>query len=492
MSYNKKSTILIAGGGTSGWSTAAMLSSLKNVNIVILEPSTIPTLGVGESTIPHIHYAHKKMEFDVFKSAEWLDSVDGTVKFSIEFKDFYTKNHEWVHPFFDAYGIDRAYLSNSLIHGVNFDTAVEQKTFMFNKSTAGIRRQRGFVSNESWFKTSGCTKEAAFHMNAIKYAEYLKSKTLTRTNVTLYDAHIVKVNLDETGSVSNIITNEGTTLNADFYIDCTGSHSVLINAMNEPWIDASDRLFVDGAWLAQLPYSQPEVQLRNTTYCEGLSSGWVFNIPLQSRVGTGYIFSSGHQKDQAAADEFAEHLHTQYGYDKDKLSFRRLKFKTGYRKRQWVNNVVAIGMSNFFCEPLESTAIAMANSSALCFREVLQNLHVPLDITRDRFNDSQWQLANSVIDFVEMHYTLTQRQDSEFWQDYYNKPFQPHQQEFIDIYRKSANNKTLDSQTIKECLGRYSMFCNLSYAMMFYGNGLLPKSCISDNYAEPLTAGQSH
>jgi hypothetical protein len=186
MSYNKKSTILIAGGGTSGWSTAAMLSSLKNVNIVILEPSTIPTLGVGESTIPHIHYAHKKMEFDVFKSAEWLDSVDGTVKFSIEFKDFYTKNHEWVHPFFDAYGIDRAYLSNSLIHGVNFDTAVEQKTFMFNKSTAGIRRQRGFVSNESWFKTSGCTKEAAFHMNAIKYAEYLKSKTLTRTNVTLY------------------------------------------------------------------------------------------------------------------------------------------------------------------------------------------------------------------------------------------------------------------------------------------------------------------
>jgi len=465
--------IVIAGGGTAGWSTAAILSSLNNINITVLDPSDIPTIGVGESTLPHIHKAHQKMGFDIFRKQEWLDSVDGTVKLTIEFADFYKKDSLWVHPFFDAYGIDRQFLTNTLIYGVG-DVYDLQEDFMFANTSAGRRRKRGFIDSSHWFKNSGCTSEAAFHINAVLYAKRLKELTSERSNVTVLNDSIGLINHAQDGSIESVRLKSGVTLSADMFVDCTGSRALLLNAVEEPWISANNQLFVDGAWLVQLPHIDKNIQLRNTTYCHALSSGWVFNIPLQSRIGTGYIFSSAHQTDEAAAQEFANHLSTMYGYDKEKLSFKRLRFPTGYRKRQWVKNVIGIGMSSFFCEPLESTAIAMANSTALCLREALINQHVDLDLLRTRLNNSQHELALSVLDFVEMHYTLTEREDSNFWQDYKNKPLTDFQTQWLDLYSKAPNKKRLNLQDIKSAFGDFGMFCNVSYAMMFYGYNIKP------------------
>jgi len=470
--------IVIAGGGTAGWSTAAILSSLTNINITVLEPSDIPTIGVGESTVPHIHKAHQTMGFDIFRKKDWLDSVDGTLKLTIEFADFYKKDSLWVHPFFDAYGIDREWLTNRLIRGIeNID--LSQADYMFKNTYAGRKRKSGFIDSETWFANSACTKEAAFHMNAILYAQSLKQLTLKRDNVKVLDDAIGSVNYAEDGSIASIQLRSGSTLAGDMFVDCTGSRAVLLNAVEEPWISASDQLFVDGAWLVQLPYVNKSTQLRNTTYCHALSSGWVFNIPLQSRIGTGYIFSSSHQTEDAAAKEFANHLSEQYGYNKDQLSFRRLKFSTGYRKQQWVKNVIGVGMSSFFCEPLESTAIAMANSTAMCLREALINQHVDVSILRTRLNDSQYELAKSVLDFVEMHYTLTERTDSSFWQDYNNKPLTSAQTNWIDLYHNAPKGNRLLLQDIKSEFGNFGMFCNVSYAIMFYGYDIKPAMVVT-------------
>lgn len=471
--------IIIAGGGTAGWSTAAILSSLRNINITVLDPSDIPTIGVGESTLPHIHQAHQVMGFDIFRKKDWLDSVDGTLKLTIEFADFYKKDSLWVHPFFDSYGIDREWLTNRLINGIGQDTNnIKQCDFMFANTSAGRRRKRGFIDNTSWFSSAGCTKEAAFHMNAILYAQSIKNLTLKKSNVKTLDEAITAVNYASDGSIASVQLRSGITVAADMFVDCTGSKAVLLNAVEEPWISANDQLFVDGAWLVQLPYIDKSVQLRNTTYCHALSSGWVFNIPLQSRIGTGYIFSSSHQNDSAAAEEFANHLSSMYGYDKDKLSFKRLKFPTGYRKQQWVKNVIGVGMSSFFCEPLESTAIAMGNSTALCLREALNNQHVDINILRTRLNDSQYELATSVLDFVEMHYTLTEREDSVFWKDYKNKPLTAAQEHWIELYTKAPNNKRFLLSNIKSVFGNFGMFCNVSYAMMFYGYNMKPAAAV--------------
>ncbi len=468
------SHLVIAGGGTAGWSTAAILSSLPGLRITVLEPSDIPTIGVGESTLPHIHLAHQKMGFEVFKSADWLDSVDGTIKLTIEFAEFEAKDKLWVHPFFDAYGLDRGWLTDRLLRGLPSDTEQEQASFMFAHTSAGRRRKRGFIENASWFSQAACSKEAAFHMNALAYAKSLKAMTLQRPQVQVLDDAIGAVTKDSDGSIESLILRSGASLTADLYVDCTGSSAMLLHALDEPWVSAHERLFVDGAWLIQLPYRDRHTQLRNTTYCHALSSGWVFNIPLQSRIGTGYIFSSSHQSDDAAAREFALHLQKHYGYEPSSLSFRRLRFATGYRKQQWVKNVIGVGMSSFFCEPLESTAIAMANSTALCLREALQNQHVSVELLRDRLNRSQRQLAQSVLEFVEMHYTLSKRSDSSFWRDYQAKGLTEHQRAWIERYSQAPKGKRFELADIKQVFGEFGMFCNLSYAMMFYGYGIRP------------------
>jgi flavin-dependent dehydrogenase len=311
-------------------------------------------------------------------------------------------------------------------------------------------------------------------MNALAYAKSLKAMTLQRPQVQVLDDAIGAVTQGADGSIESLILRSGASLTADLYIDCTGSRAMLLHALDEPWVSAHERLFVDGAWLIQLPYRDRSTQLRNTTYCHALSSGWVFNIPLQSRIGTGYIFSSSHQSDDAAAREFALHLQKHYGYEPASLSFRRLRFATGYRKQQWVKNVIGVGMSSFFCEPLESTAIAMANSTALCLREALQNQHVSVELLRDRLNRSQRQLAQSVLEFVEMHYTLSKRSDSSFWRDYQAKGLTEHQRAWIERYSHAPGGKRFELADIKQVFGEFGMFCNLSYAMMFYGYGIKP------------------
>ena len=466
--------VVVAGGGTAGWSTAAILSSLPSLRITVLEPSDIATLGVGESTLPHLHLAHQTMGFKSFACADWLDEVDGTVKLTIEFADFFKKGSLWVHPFFDAHGLDRAWLTDRLLRGLPCDAHRDQASFMFAHTLAGQRRARGFIDNANWFKQASCDKEGAFHLNALRYAQYLKARTLERGQVKVLDDAIGTVIHQEDGSIASLKLRSGVSLTADLYIDCTGSRAVLLNALDEPWVSAHDRLLVDGAWLIQLPYRDRSTQLRNTTYCHALSSGWVFNIPLQSRIGTGYIFSSSHQSDEAAACEFAHHLQTLYGYEIDHLALRRLRFPTGYRNKQWVKNVVGVGMSSFFCEPLESTAIAMANSTALCLREALQNQHVGVDLLRDRLNRSQLQLAQSVLEFVQMHYTLTQRRDSAFWRDYQAQGLAEHQRLWMEHYTKAPQGKRFDMADVKAVFGEFGMFCNLSYAMMFYGYGIKP------------------
>jgi len=248
------SHLVIAGGGTAGWSTAAILSSLPGLRITVLEPSDIPTIGVGESTLPHIHLAHQKMGFEVFKSADWLDSVDGTIKLTIEFAEFEAKDKLWVHPFFDAYGLDRGWLTDRLLRGLPSDTEQEQASFMFAHTSAGRRRMRGFIDNASWFSQAACSKEAAFHMNALAYAKSLKAMTLQRPQVQVLDDAIGAVTQGADGSIESLILRSGASLTADLYVDCTGSSAMLLHALDEPWVSAHERLFVDGAWLIQLPY----------------------------------------------------------------------------------------------------------------------------------------------------------------------------------------------------------------------------------------------
>ena len=462
--------IVIVGGGTAGWSAAAILSNTSIHEVTIIEPSDIPTIGVGESTIPAIHTAHKEMGFDAFQSVEWLDEVDATLKFSIEFADYYKKNSRWIHPFISRHALWDYEGSARICSGeVEIPEELDQYKFISERySLPNLRMQRFVPSHEQM--TNPYTRQVGFHLNAGKYAQMLKRLTLER-NVTYIDAHVTKVHA-ENKHVRKIDLSDGTTLEADLFVDCTGFRALLANAIESEWVSYSDRLFVDRAWVVQLPYINPSVQMRNTTYCHALGNGWCWNVPLQSRIGTGYIFSSRHTSNEAAAEEFKQHLSETYGYDPQTLEFKLVQFQVGYRPQAWTNNVVAIGLSAFFLEPIESTAIATFQNQIIALKSMIDSDHITWDNKVNRFNTLFSSSLEGIREYVELHYIFTKRDDTQFWKDYSCMPLTETQRVVLDIY--TDPDRLYDPRSVKLLTSKHSMFDYSSYMFLFLGFDIRP------------------
>lgn len=473
------SKVVVVGGGTAGWSTAAILSKNQKLSVTVIDPSSIPIIGVGESTIPHIHIAHKAMNFDVFRRQTWLDQVDGTVKLTIEFADFFRVGEKWIHPFFDAGGIDTKTLSGVVSYGYPNPEGVSQKEFIEKHALLASLRTKGFIDSELWYKRSDANIAGAFHVDAKRYADLLRTESLKRAAVVRVDKVVNDVVLSEDGSVDHLLMEDGSQIKGDLYVDCTGFSAMLSRKVGSAWTDKSDRLLVDRAMAAQLPYVNKGLQLRNTTYCHALSSGWVWNVPLQSRVGTGYVFSSSHTSESKAKDEFAQHLSEMYGYKKADISPRVIKFQTGYREQPWTKNVVAIGLSSLFCEPIESTAIATGHILALDLAQTLEKNQDPQEMDVLRFNFKHCDYVKCLLNFVELHYTFTKRDDSSFWRDYRQMGLRSEHREIVDLFRRCVITRENFDEKLRSILGIKSRFFgNGSYACLLLGAGL--QRCTQD------------
>jgi len=472
--------IIIVGGGTAGWSTAAILSTNTDITITILDPSNIPIIGVGESTLPHLHLAHRAMKLPILQTNEWANSVDATIKLGIGFENFYTKNSRWLHPFLDAADIDRITLAKAIRYGY-YKNIDNQWDFASKYTWAGSRLKNGFIERTDWFtnyKTAANGGGGAFHINAVKYSALLKTTVKDRPNVRLIDSVVSNIKQNDLGEIESIVLDNGQQVTADLYIDCTGFASILSNAVESPWTSVSDRLFVDQALVVQLPYIKEQLQKTNLTTCTGLSSGWVFNIPLDTRIGTGYIHASRYIDSDNAKLEFKDYLTNRWGYNLEDIDLRLIKFRTGFRPNLWHKNVVSVGLSGFFCEPIESTAIAIANYAVMLLNEYIQTKNIPLQTFKDKFNLEMKEQHNDILDFVTAHYQLTARDDSAFWKDYKNLPLPNNitnlMNEFVNQHRES----TLDDNKFHSLIGRkVGMFHLWSYTALFLGNKIIPQNC---------------
>ena len=464
--------IIIVGGGTAGWSTAAILSNTPKLDVVVVQSPTIPIIGVGESTIPIVNIAHARMGLDVFKNLDWLDRVDGVVKFSIEFEGFNENGKWWLHPFFKSNGLDRVTLSLN-----DFHSTKSQSEYVHKYTQFGAMRKAGFVSNAEWGAMAGAKRDCGYQVNAALYAELIADESCKRSNVTRIISDVTKVNLDADGNVSGLQLTDGSVLAADLYVDCTGMSSLLIDAVGSEFVSIQDRLIVDSVVVTQLPCLDKQVQLQNTTTCRALSSGWVWNIGLESRIGTGYIYSSKFTTAEEAVAEFKEHLRSSYGYVPADIEVKRIfDFRTGYREQSWTKNVVAIGMSSFFAEPIESTAIAVFQNDATQLATLVSSPHIPYENKVANYNTAQKASVMSILEFAELHYLLTSRDDTPFWSYYKNRAFSPVQRKILASYLNDDASVKFDSDAIGSALGGASLFDTASYRLMFFGYGLLPKS----------------
>ena len=414
----KNEKIIIVGGGSAGWMTAATLvKAFPQKDIILIESPNIKTVSVGESTLGHINHW---LDFLDIKDEDFMPFTKASYKLSIRFEDFYKKGDGGFHyPFGEI-------LENNFI-GTK-ETWFYKKKFFPKTSLSDYANNLSInmmlVNNNVLFKNEN--KEiplfdfkyhVAYHFDAIKFAEWLKEYYCKPKGVK----HIVE-------EIKTIQTNEEgiKTLNnkhsADLFIDCTGFKSLLLGkTLKEPFCDYSNLLPNNKAWATSIPYKNKEKELKPYTNCTAIENGWVWNIPSWDKIGTGYVYSDKYVSDGTALLEFKKHLNKK-GFDYSHSEFNNIDMKVGIHKRLFVKNVCAIGLAAGFIEPLESNGLLSVHEFLLNLVNVLERGNIS-QWNRDNFNYSCKFFFDDFVEFVALHYALSNRTDTPYWKEINDKSF---------------------------------------------------------------------
>ena len=396
--------IVVVGGGTAGWMAAAALAHLldRNVRITVVESDEIGTVGVGEATIPPLIAYNNMLGIN---EDEFLSATQGTFKLGIEFVDWGAVGTRYFHPFGQ--------------HGQDF------RGVHFHQLYLRERRRRALPDIASWSMSAVAAALGryarpapdarlplsqlfyAFHFDAGLYALFLRRRA-EQSGVRRVEGRIVDTRLDgETGHVEAVTLADGTAVAGELFIDCSGFRGLLIEqALATGYEDWTHWLPCNRAVAVPTSYQgQPDPFTRSTAR----AGGWQWRIPLQHRMGNGLVYSSDHLADDDAERVLLGHLEGE-----PLAEPRRLSFTTGRRKLAWNRNVVSLGLSSGFVEPLESTSIHLIQSGIVKLLALFPDRRFN-PVERDEYNRQMQEVFEDVRDFIVLHYKATRRDDSELW-----------------------------------------------------------------------------
>ncbi len=444
-------SILIVGGGSAGWMSAATLvKKFPNANITLVESSDIPIVGVGESTLGFIRDWTNYLGLD---DKDFLKHTNGIYKLSIKFTDFYDKDSGGFHyPFGDPCENENFnYNDWSLKKALYPDTPSSDFVDNFWPIMSLVNKNKLSTNNDGMLDNFRFDYNTAFHFDAQLFGKYLKDHYCKPRGVNHVVGTVDEIITNDDG-VERIILEDGKELTADLYVDCTGFKSLLLGeALQEPFTSYKDILPNSKAWAVQLPYTNKEKELEVYTNCTALTNGWVWNIPLWSRIGTGYVYSDEFITDEEALQEFKNHLNSDkmkvYNPNRvtDELNFRKINFRTGIHERTWVKNVLAIGLSAAFIEPLESNGLFSVHEFLLEFCSQVDRPKVT-QWDRDVYNASIQKIYNNFAEFVALHYALSIRDDSQYWRKnrdrVYDSNLRDTKSGFNDLYLRKTDYKS--------------------------------------------------
>jgi len=401
--------IVIVGGGSAGWMTAAtLIKCFPSKKITLIESPEIPTVGVGESTIAQIREWQSLIDI---KDEDFIPYCDASYKLSIKFTDFYKKGESFHYPFGDPFLKGNANQLNDWW----FKKFAFPETPYSDYAVCHYPQMALVLENKCFFNEKNIIpfdfkKHSAFHFDATKFALWLRDNYCIPRGVQHIKEEIKTIEQDENG-----IKSLNNTYKADLFIDCTGFKSLLLGqALKEPFEDFKDLLPNNKAWATHLPYTDKEKQLVCYTNCTAYNNGWIWNIPLWSRIGTGYVYSDKFISDDDALKEFQTYLGTK------ELNFKKIEMRTGLHRRLWVKNVCAIGLSAGFIEPLESNGLFSVHEFLHKLVRTLQRDKVS-QWDRDNFTAVCKTLFNNFKEFVAMHYALSHRDDTPYWKSILKK-----------------------------------------------------------------------
>lgn len=457
--------VLVVGGGSAGWITAAYLDAVlnglgkaraRNVVISLVESRSIGRIGVGEATIPSIRDTLGRIGIS---EADVLKATEATFKHGIRFCDWNGPGHAYFHPF------DRRQNGRFDITGVGWMQSDRSIPFADIVSVQPRLALAGLAPKTPNAGNYEGELNYAYHLNAEALADLLQRVAVER-GVEHIEGKVTNVGLrGQSGHVDHVTLEDGRKIGADLFIDCSGFAAILIDkTLNVRFRDDSRWLPCDRAVTMQVPLSEGESPLPYTT-ATAMPAGWRWDIGLRSRRGTGYVYSSAYCSD----DDAENHLRQINGH-RD-LPVRKLQFPVGRREQAWVGNVVAIGLSAGFIEPLESTGLFLVEKAVLLLSE-----HFPFGGAsgagplRDRFNALMGREFDELLPFVALHYIQATRADTPFWIDARNPDRYPDRlRELMQLWERKPPSQS-DFEFWDTC------FHAENYEYILYGLGWRPSA----------------
>ena len=459
--------ICIVGGGTAGWIAAAIMAHHfrgKLFEIELVESDDIGTIGVGESTIPPFMELIAKLDIN---EQEFIRATQASFKLGIEFRDWHRKGERYFHPF----GVigQQIELSDFYQCWLKAKLSGQNSELMDFAPAAVMAREGRFMLPFKARNTPVGGAAYALHVDAKRVAQYLRTHAEAR-GVQRTEGIVVDAQLDDRGFVERLVLKDGREITADFFIDCSGFRALLIGkALGVGYEDWSKWLLCDRAIAAQTQNVGPP---RPYTLAQAQDAGWRWRIPLQHRTGNGHVFSSAFMSDDEATRTLLDQVEGEVV-----AGPMVVPFKTGVRDQIWHKNVLSLGLSAGFIEPLESTAIHLIYRGMDFFFRYLPDRHCDARLAAE-YNRRMIADYREIRDFIVLHYCTTQRDDTPFWRACREMQIPDSLQERIALFRSNG--------VLRE--GLDELFRPVSWWSVLEGMGLRPGTYhpLVDRIDEPL------
>ncbi|QBY03254.1 tryptophan 7-halogenase [Thalassotalea sp. HSM 43] len=440
--------VVIAGGGTAGWMAAASMAKLlgKAINITLVESDQIPTVGVGEATIPTLHLLHNLLGIN---EAEFMAATNATFKLGISFENWRDVGKDYIHSFGHlghdcwACGFQHFWLKG-------LQKGLVSEIGDYCPEHLGSREGRFAVMAKQ-------DLNHAYHLDAGLYAKFLQ-KIAYQHGCQRVEGKIDKVNLcSESGNITSLDLDNGKHVEGDLFIDCTGFRGLLIeDALHTGYDDWSHMLPCDSAVAVQT-----KTVGRPVAYTRSIAreSGWQWRIPLQNRTGNGLVFCSKYMSDEDAIQTLLDNI------EGEPINQPRvIKYKTGTRRKHWNKNCIAIGLSAGFIEPLESTGIHLFQRAVVRLMQIFPHTGInQADV--DEFNQQTSDEMLDIRDFIILHYHLTDRRDTPFWRYCADMDITDSLRHRMELFRQSG-------RVFKKA---EELFGESSWVQVMMGQGLTPE-----------------
>ncbi len=454
--------IVVLGGGSAGWLTAATLAAELGgdapdaLQITLIESPDVPAIGVGEGTWPTMRATLHRIGLS---EVDLIRECDAAFKQGSCFDGWLHggAGDRYYHPFTLPHGFGEADLAGAWSQGGR------GQAFAESVGPQPHLCQAHLAPKQTTTPDFGGVMNYGYHFDAVKLGQLLRRHATTVLGVRHVLGHFTEVRSHENGDIAALATREHGDIEGDLFIDCSGLAAVLLGGhCGVAFKSEKGVLFNDSALAVQLPHADAHAPLASATIATAHPEGWTWDIGLPTRRGIGLVYASSHTRDDAAERALMAYLQRS-GLPATDAAPRRLRFSPGYREHFWHRNCVAVGLSAGFIEPLEASALALVELSAAMIRDEMPATRAEMDLVAKRFNGAFAYRWSRIIEFLKLHYVLSERDDADYWRDHRSAATQPESlRELLQLWAHRAPSRN-DFYRAEE------VFPAASYQYVLYG-----------------------